>query len=159
VLPCHLVSINRLVTNPFLTFSRQITNYLLQPSVRASLGVDKHASNFTACSDTVGNAFAATLDETHESSAYVGALLERGVRVLVYVGTYDWICNWVGNERWTLTLEWSGKEEFARQELTEWSIDGKVAGRSRSAGGFAFATVNAAGHMVSGEALQCRMGT
>ena len=26
---------------------------------------------------------------------YIGALLERGVRVLIYVGENDWICNWV----------------------------------------------------------------
>lgn len=84
----------------------------------------------------------------HPTAEYVAALLERGVRVLIYVGTYDWICNWVGNERWTLALDWSGKEEFAKQPLKDWEIGGKRVGRTRSAKGFTFATVDGAGHMV-----------
>ncbi|KAI0033637.1 serine carboxypeptidase [Vararia minispora EC-137] len=128
--------------------TREITNYLLRLDVRSELGVDSHAASFSACSDRVGSAFALTQDGLHDSSVYVGALLERGVRVLIYVGTYDWICNWVGNERWTLRLDWSGRTEFAAQELRDWKVDGKVAGKTRSANGLAFATVNAAGHMV-----------
>lgn len=31
-------------------------------------------------------------------SYYVTSLLDRGVKALIYVGMYDWICNWVGNE-------------------------------------------------------------
>jgi len=84
----------------------------------------------------------------HPTSEYIAALLEREVRVLIYVGTYDWICNWVGNERWTLALEWSGKEEFVTQSLRDWQVGGKRAGRARSAKGLTFATVDGAGHMV-----------
>lgn len=67
------------------------------------------------------------------------------------VGSYDWICNWVGNERWSKALEWSGQEEFASQELREWTVGGVKAGVTRSAKGglFTFATVEGAGHMVS----------
>lgn len=69
--------------------------------------------------------------------------------MLIYIGTYDWICNWVGNERWTLELEWSGQEKFVGQgALRDWSVGGKVAGRTRSAGGLTFATIDGAGHMV-----------
>lgn len=66
------------------------------------------------------------------------------------VGSYDWICNWVGNERWTLALEWSGQEEFRSQKLREWTVGGVKAGVTRSAknGLFTFATVDGAGHMV-----------
>ncbi|EEB98016.1 hypothetical protein MPER_02556, partial [Moniliophthora perniciosa FA553] len=104
-------------------------------------------ANFTGCSDSVGEAFTNSLDTLRESTAYISALLEHGVRVLLYVGTYDWICNWVGNERWTLELEWSGKEQFVKQELRDWLVDNKRAGRTRSWGNFTLATVNAAGHL------------
>ncbi|KAJ7804149.1 Alpha/Beta hydrolase protein [Mycena olivaceomarginata] len=87
-------------------------------------------------------------DLLHGSTEYVAALLERDIRVLVYVGSYDWVCNWIGNEAWTLALEWSGHAEFAAQPLREWTIDGKRAGRTRSARTFTFATVDGAGHMV-----------
>ncbi|KAI3611465.1 carboxypeptidase y precursor [Moniliophthora roreri] len=128
-----------------------INKYLSDPKVRETLGVDHNSlipANFTVCNFDVGMAFEKTLDMLHESTAYIGALLERGVRVLIYVGTYDWICNWVGNEKWTLELEWSGQEQFVKQELRDWLIDKKRAGRTRSWGNFTFATVDAAGHMV-----------
>jgi len=45
-------------------------------------------------------------------------------------------------------LEWSGQSDFASQELRDWLVDGKPAGKTRSAGAFTFATINGAGHMV-----------
>jgi carboxypeptidase C (cathepsin A) len=73
------------------------------------------------------------------------------VRVLVYVGTYDWACNWVGNERWTLALEWSGQAKFATEPLRPWAVGGDFkdgrAGLARSAQGLTFATIDGAGHL------------
>ncbi|KAF9240280.1 serine carboxypeptidase [Melanogaster broomeanus] len=66
----------------------------------------------------------------------------------IYIGTYDWICNWVGNERWTFLMPWTGQEAFVSQPLREWEVDGHVAGKVRSAGGLTFATIDGAGHMV-----------
>ncbi|PFH46824.1 hypothetical protein AMATHDRAFT_68987 [Amanita thiersii Skay4041] len=130
--------------------TKHISNYLDRPSVRSQIGVDSSliGKNFSSCSTDVGLAFHNALDEYHETQHYITALLERGVRVLIYVGSYDWICNWVGNERWTLDLEWSGKEEFVKQGLREWLVDGKRAGQVRKAGPFTFATIDGAGHMV-----------
>ncbi|RDB27300.1 Carboxypeptidase Y [Hypsizygus marmoreus] len=129
--------------------TKYIREYLDTPSVRTNLGVDPGLrSNFSHCTQSVGESFRRTQDMLHPTSAYVGALLERGVRVLIYVGAYDFVCNWVGNERWTLALEWSGQEEFVGMPLREWVVDGKRAGRTRSAKGFTFATIDGAGHMV-----------
>jgi cathepsin A (carboxypeptidase C) len=97
----------------------------------------------------VYDAFIASLDQIQSSHHHVTALLERSVRVLIYVGTYDFDCNWVGNERFTLGLEWSGQSEFAAQPLREWKVDGKVAGRVRSAKGLMFATIEGGGHMAA----------
>ncbi|PFH46823.1 hypothetical protein AMATHDRAFT_7364 [Amanita thiersii Skay4041] len=129
---------------------KHIANYLDRPSVRSQLGVDSSFSgkNFSSCNWNVNQAFKNALDEHHETQHYISALLERGVKVLIYAGTYDWICNWVGNERWTLDLEWNGQEEFVRQELRVWVVDGKRAGRVRNAGPFTFVTIEGAGHMV-----------
>ncbi|KAJ7612594.1 serine carboxypeptidase [Roridomyces roridus] len=135
--------------------TRHISNYLSLPSVRQSLGVDPAVpANFSSCSPIVGAAFNAHLDGLRPTEDYLGALLERGVRVLIYVGTYDWICNWVGNERWTLALEWSGREAFNKEALRPWAVGGNFtgdkgrAGLVRSAKGLTFMTIDAAGHMV-----------
>lgn len=118
--------------------------------MRKNLGVDPSITgNFSSCSNDVGLAFALAEDGYHATYDHVAALLERGVRALIYVGTYDWICNWVGNEAWTLNMEWSGKEAFGQQALEAWLVEGEVAGKTRSAKGLTFATVDGAGHMVS----------
>ncbi|KAJ7113114.1 serine carboxypeptidase [Mycena epipterygia] len=124
----------------------EIIKYLNQKDVQDLLGVE--VSTYNACSHPVGFDFSGTLDMMKGATEYVGALLERDVLVLIYVGTYDWVCNWVGNEAWTLALEWSGQAEFGAQSLREWTVDGKPAGKTRNAKGLTFATVHAAGHMV-----------
>ncbi|KAJ7039097.1 serine carboxypeptidase [Mycena alexandri] len=121
--------------------TRFIRAYLDRPDVRSMLGVDPSlTTNFSSCSDEVGYAFVGKLDGFKNTQHYVAALLERGVRVLIYVGTYDWICNWVGNERWTLAMD----------NLKPWGT-GKTNSRiglTRSAMGLTFATIEGAGHMV-----------
>ena len=39
--------------------------------------------------------FRISFDQIFPTQYYIGALLERGVRALIYVGANDWICNWV----------------------------------------------------------------
>ncbi|KIJ51025.1 hypothetical protein M422DRAFT_59045 [Sphaerobolus stellatus SS14] len=126
-----------------------IVNFLNKPEIREQLGVDAAAGNFTSCSNSVGSAFRRTQDEWSQyAQYYVAELLERGIKVLIYVGTYDMICNWIGNERFTLAMEWSGQKDFVSQELRAWEVDGKAAGKTRAAKGLTFATVEGAGHMV-----------
>ncbi|EIW74516.1 serine carboxypeptidase [Coniophora puteana RWD-64-598 SS2] len=130
--------------------TKHITEYLDLPSVRTALGVDPSLStlNFTSCSNTVGSAFSAHSDKLHPTSEHVAQLLERGVHTLIYAGVNDWKCNWLGNQRWTLDLEWTGHDAFSTQPLKEWEVDGEVAGRTRGAHGLTFATIYGAGHMV-----------
>ena len=55
----------------------------------------------------------------------------------------------MGNQKWTLDLDWTGSAAYKAQKDRDWSVDGEVVGITRSANGLTFATVNAAGHMVS----------
>ncbi|KAJ6606233.1 Alpha/Beta hydrolase protein [Mycena vulgaris] len=85
--------------------------------------------------------------DVHRSSTYhIEALLEHGVRVLIYAGTYDLACNFVGNDRMTRGLKWYGQQEFSAQPLADWFVDGRPAGEQRSFGGLTFATLRDAGH-------------
>ncbi|KAF9049221.1 serine carboxypeptidase [Hymenopellis radicata] len=130
--------------------SENIAQYLDRTDVREKLGVDSYfdGKNFTGIAFDVHALFMNNLDMYHQTQTHVAALLERDIRVLVYVGTYDFFCNWVGNEAWTLTLDWSGKEGLVQEPLREWLVEGKKAGLTRSSGPFTFATVDAAGHLV-----------
>ncbi|KAF8551277.1 alpha/beta-hydrolase [Imleria badia] len=128
--------------------TKNMTEYLSRNTTRAALGVDKAAPGFTVYNPTIDDAFAANLDQFHETYTEIAQLLERGVRVLVYAGTHDWICNWLSNEIWTLNMPWSGQQAFASQPLRDWQFNGVVAGQTRSANGLMFITFYEAGHMV-----------
>ncbi|KAI9001448.1 peptidase S10 serine carboxypeptidase [Trametes punicea] len=126
-----------------------IRDYLNSPSTRSLLGVES-PRNFTSCSDDVNHAFNARLDKyAVPAQHHVAGLLERGVRVLIYAGTYDWQCNWVANKLWVDKLEWTGATRYTRAEWREWTVDGHKAGETKSAGVLTFATVRGAGHMMS----------
>lgn len=54
--------------------------------------------------------------------------------MLSYVGTYDFICNHIGNEMWLEALEWTGKKGYNDAQLVDWKVDGKVAGSYKTSG-------------------------
>ena len=109
-------------------------------------------------SSDVNAAFSSHLDKyAVPTQYYVAGLLERGVRVLIYAGTYDWQCNWVANKLWVEKLEWSGQEEFNTEAWRGWRVsdDKGDAGITKSAGKLTFASIYAAGHMMSVFPLLC----
>ncbi|OCH89480.1 serine carboxypeptidase [Obba rivulosa] len=121
--------------------------FLNREDIRRTLGVDAAVQNFSSCNDNVEIAFAQNPGEMFPTQYYIEALLERGVRTLIYVGATDWFGNWIGNERMTLAVEWTGQDAFAAQPLREWHVDGAPAGLTRSSGIFTFATIFGAGHL------------
>lgn len=154
-----------LTRHPF----RDISQYLSRPDLRKKIGVDPSLPvNFSSCSAVVSKRFEQSVDTMLPYHYYVAALLERGVKTLLYAGVNDGVCNWVrlvlavrrshsriiihsriGNERMSRELEWSGQATFVSQPLREWQVNGKIAGLTRSWGPFTFATVYGAGHMAS----------
>ncbi|KAH9913665.1 Alpha/Beta hydrolase protein [Fomitopsis serialis] len=125
-----------------------IKSFLDDPSTRTLLGVSS-PYNFTACSSAVGAGFRAHLDKwAVPSQYYVAGLLARGVRVLIYAGTYDWQCNWVANRMWVDKLEWEGAEAWKTEAWRGWDVGEGVAGETKTVGPLTFATIAGAGHMV-----------
>lgn len=128
--------------------TKAISTFLDRADIRSLIGVDAAVTgNFSSCSNSVGRDFNVNGDPMFPTQLYLAALLERGVRTLIYVGANDWICNWVGNERMTLGMEWTGQAAFGEKTLEEWTVDGHAAGLTRSHGPLTFATIYNAGHM------------
>ncbi|RPD60753.1 alpha/beta-hydrolase [Lentinus tigrinus ALCF2SS1-6] len=95
--------------------AKWIIDYLNTPNTQAILGIDPLHSNYSMQSEEI---FARLYTQdfwSYRGEDYLAALLERGIRTLIYVGDTDWIANWVGNERMTLKLEWTQQEAFASQ--------------------------------------------
>ncbi|OBZ71968.1 Carboxypeptidase Y A [Grifola frondosa] len=126
-----------------------IKDFLDRPATRELLGVEA-PNNFSACSHDVGTNFNSHMDKwAVPAQNYVAGLLERGIRMLIYAGTYDWQCNWVANKLWVDKLDWTGQAEYNAREWRDWVVDGKKAGETKKAGVLIFATIRGAGHMMS----------
>lgn len=123
-------------------------NYLNLNGTRALLGVDDKVERIELSSHAVNTRFMSGLDMQAPGPYYVAGLLERGVDVLIYAGTYDWIAHWIGNLRWVEALEWRGKEACNAQSAREWFVHGEAAGITKAWNGLAFTTVEGAGHLV-----------
>jgi len=123
----------------------QVETYLNTPEVQKAIGATK---KWESCNFLVNKAFSNDFMKNYHMK--VPDLLANGVRVLIYAGDVDFICNWLGNKHWTLKLEWPHKDEFnAAQEKPYMGSDGKTeVGKLREAAGFAFLQVYQAGHMV-----------
>lgn len=130
--------------------------FLNDKRTRLQLGVDptgagdKHDGTFVGCSDKVYADFETTGDGARESTWAVKHILDNGVRVMSYSGTRDYICNSIGNGKWTHSLDWAHGDEFRKAPLEPWHVEGRKepAGYFRHYSNLTYATVESAGHFV-----------
>ncbi|KAG6514019.1 hypothetical protein ZIOFF_024357 [Zingiber officinale] len=118
--------------------------FLNEKSVRDALGVGD--IEFVSCSTTVYQAM--MVDWMRNLEVGIPALLEDGIKLLVYAGEYDLICNWLGNSRWVHNMEWSGRQEFVSSPEVPFLLDGAESGILKTHGPLSFLKVHDAGHMV-----------
>ncbi|KAK9078519.1 hypothetical protein SSX86_002576 [Deinandra increscens subsp. villosa] len=119
--------------------------FLSSASVKKALGVPQDI-DFVSCSGTVYRAMMEDIMRNLEVG--LPELLEDGIKMLVYAGEYDLICNWLGNYRWVEAMKWSGQLEFKASSVTKFEVDGKEAGLLKKHGPLTFLKVRDAGHMV-----------
>jgi len=127
-----------------------IEDYLNSEPIRKALGLtyDVFPRNYSTVSFSVNKAFEERMDLWATPTQYhVAELLERGVRVLIYAGTYDSVCGWTANKMWVEKLAWRRGDEFSRQPWKTWEIDGREVGDVKSTGLLSLVSVWGAGHM------------
>jgi carboxypeptidase D len=61
-------------------------------------------------------------------TAELAEILNNGLKVLLYSGQYDIICNHMGTERMLRELEWSGRQEWLKAHPGVWLVDKQPAG-------------------------------
>ncbi|KAL0370105.1 UNVERIFIED_CONTAM: Serine carboxypeptidase-like 48 [Sesamum angustifolium] len=121
-----------------------VEDFLNLKSVRDALGVGD--IDFVSCSSSVYEAMVTDIMRNLEVG--LPALLEDGIKLLVYAGEYDLICNWIGNSRWVHAMEWSGQKKFVAAPTIPFSVDRLEAGLQKGHGPLTFLKVHNAGHMV-----------
>ncbi|KZT27650.1 serine carboxypeptidase [Neolentinus lepideus HHB14362 ss-1] len=133
-----------------------IETWMNDATNKKALGVDP-SLDFQSCNMEVNQAFMMQGDGMHNSAALLPDLINDGIRLLVYAGNADAMCNYMGNERWVTALEHNFHSEFVAAKSLPWitTESGRIAGEVRSAGGggfsagnVTFVNVHDAGHMV-----------
>ncbi|KEH29969.1 putative carboxypeptidase C [Medicago truncatula] len=121
-----------------------VMKLLNEKTVKDALGVGD--IEFVSCSKIVYDALQQDWMKNHEVD--IPSLLEEGIKVLIYVGEFDLLCNWLGNSNWVHAMEWSGRNQFVAAKTVPFLVDGAKAGLLNSYGPLSFLKVNDAGHMV-----------
>ncbi|KAL4267840.1 hypothetical protein AB1N83_001385 [Pleurotus pulmonarius] len=81
-----------------LHYGRHIQRLLNASDTRELIGAGPAVVDFELLNPELNAAFFKNLDHLHTVMEHGAALLERGVHVLVYAVSYDWVAIWVGNE-------------------------------------------------------------
>lgn len=124
-----------------------VVNFLNLDSTKKALHISEESHQWQTCNMVINLKF--HTDWMKDFSPMVADLLNSGIPALIYAGDVDFICNYLGNQAWTLGLEWPHKEEFNDAEPHEWGgDDNKAYGLSRTSNGLTFLQVYDAGHMV-----------
>ncbi|GMF56839.1 unnamed protein product [Phytophthora fragariaefolia] len=93
--------------------------YLDSARVREMLHVDQNLGPWLEINNDVFQTFVTDGDWSMSYDTYIADLLNDDLRVLIYAGDADIMCNWMGNQAWTLALDWRGKDSFnAAEEQT-----------------------------------------
>jgi len=122
------------------------TTWLNNKTVQSQIGVDM---KWESCNTGVNIRLEA--DWMKDYQQLITQPIQTNVRGLIYAGDLDFICNWLGNQAWSLALPWKGQSEFNTTMPVAWNVDNKQAGTIRQAKGlsnFTFVRVFQAGHMV-----------
>lgn len=121
-----------------------VADFLNLESTRKALNVDEgHSHSWNACNYGINMKF--HVDWMKDFSHYVADLLDAGLPALIYAGDVDFICNYLGNQAWTLGLDWSHGADFQAADAHDWNGGTGIA---RSSHGFTFLQVKDGGHMV-----------
>ncbi|CAO3598108.1 unnamed protein product [Absidia cylindrospora] len=104
--------------------------------------------SYQECSNSAGAKFGTTADDVRNFAPKVADLLNNGVRVLLYAGDADYICNWYGNYAWAGQLNFTGSSDYQSKSLQGWKVDGKEVGQVQSGSNLTFVRVYEAGHEV-----------
>ncbi|CCM01445.1 uncharacterized protein FIBRA_03497 [Fibroporia radiculosa] len=131
-----------------------IEKWLNAPSHKRALGVDM-GRDFAMCNMTVNAAFYEHGQAMLNSAALLPELIDAGIRLVVYAGNTDFVCNYMGIEQWMRKLEHIFHPEFGKAPSRRWYtiksglLGGEVRTAGQGAGNVTFVQIYDAGHMVS----------
>ncbi|KTW26336.1 hypothetical protein T552_02821 [Pneumocystis carinii B80] len=113
-------------------------------------------SRYSLCNYNITMAFLKKGEQAQSVVPFVKSLLDDNIKVLVFAGDQDIICNWYGVSSWVHEMKWNHTEEFNNQSFRPWSLKrklgnklkGTIAGQVKHHSGLTLLRVRDAGHSV-----------
>lgn len=130
-----------------------ISTWMNKPDVKIGLGVIGAPNPFTSCTSHIEEGFILRGQGARNSAAFLPDLVNDGIRLLVFAGDNDGVCNYLGVQRWMLAMEHKYHTELQRAVplplITQKSrtVGGEIRTAGEGAGNVAFARIYDAGHM------------
>lgn len=141
----NVYDIRKKCDNPPLCYDfSNMDKFIAREDVRQELGVKDRS--WSSCNMVVHTFMLG--DWVSNLQDKVTNLLSNGVKVLVYSGDKDFICNWKGGEAWTHSLKWQKSDEFNKKDYSKWNVNEQPAGEYKNVDNLTFLRVYEAGHMV-----------
>lgn len=120
--------------------------YLNLASTQAALGVNL---NYTESNTDVYYAFQKTGDFAYPNFLTdLEMILNNSIRVALYHGDADYICNWFGGQAVSLAINYTHSAEFRAAGYEPFMVGGTEYGEVRQYGNFSFLRIYEAGHEV-----------
>ncbi|KAG1859207.1 Alpha/Beta hydrolase protein [Suillus subluteus] len=119
--------------------------YLQREDVMKKIGA--HVK-YEECSDPPYEQFVNTGDDARTWLPQLSALANSGLKILIWAGDADMVCNWLGGHASVLAMDWYGNETLHNTPFTNMTINGKPIAAVQNVDNFSFARVYAAGHEV-----------
>jgi carboxypeptidase C (cathepsin A) len=135
-----------------------VERFLTSETVTTALAETLQGRVWGAQGDYVNPAFLSSGDWGRSYAKEIAELLNDGLRMLIFAGDADLVCNWLGNRAWTLALEWDGKDAYNAANETAFVVptdplnskggETKVAGSVWQHENLVFVRIAGAGHLV-----------
>ena len=123
-----------------------LIEYLNQAEIQNAMGV---SLNYTPANNEVYFAFQQTGDFVYATPLLdLEDLLNKDVRIIMYSGDADYICNWFGGEAVSLAVNYTHAEDFRAAGYAPFLVDGIEYGAVREQGNFSFVRIYESGHQV-----------
>ncbi|KAG0696239.1 Alpha/Beta hydrolase protein [Suillus ampliporus] len=120
-------------------------DYLHKKDVMKKIGAQ---IKYQECPDAPYELFVKTGDDAKTWLPQLSALANSGMKILIWAGETDIICNWLGVHAAVLAMDWYGNETLHNTPFTNMTIDGTPVAAVQNVDNFSFARVYEAGHTV-----------
>ncbi|KAN0094566.1 Alpha/Beta hydrolase fold [Tylopilus felleus] len=121
-------------------------NYLSLPEVVSAIGAEPV---YQECPDAPFELFVKTGDDARTWLPQLSELANSKLKILIWAGDTDIICNWIGGYNAVLAMDWYGNETLHNTPLTNITLDGTPIASVANVDNFSFAKVFGAGHEVA----------